>query len=148
MDIDDDGDNVPTSIEKTNSDNEPVNENGYRDTDEDGIPNYLDPDDDNDGVLTRFEVSEETGLGAPENFETAEGIANYLNKEQTDKLEHNEYIDHKISRNYGYQILIDNLKFERQDGSGEAIQYETYNFGTLRASNVDFPQCPDPGSCM
>ncbi len=92
--------------------------------------------------LTRFEVSEETGLGAPENFETAEGIANYLNKEQTDKLEHNQYIDHKISRNYGYQILVDNLKFERQDGSGEAIQYETYNFGTLRASNVDFPQCP------
>ena len=142
LDKDDDGDNVLTRVENTNSDNEPVNEDGYRDTDEDGVPNYLDPDDDNDDVLTRFEVSEETGLSAPENFETAEGFANYLNKEQTDKLEHEQYINHDISRNYGYQILVNNLKFERQDGSGEAIQYETYNFGTLRASNVDFPQCP------
>lgn len=141
LDKDDDGDNVPTVTELANSDNDPVNEQGFRDTDEDGIPNYLDNDDDNDGVLTRFEV-QEGDENNPELFQTAEGIANYLNPEQTAEFQHDVFIGHNISRNYGYRIRIDNLKFTKQDGSGESIQYESYNFGTLRAANVAFPQCP------
>lgn len=141
LDRDDDGDNVPTSVELANSAGDPVDENGRRDSDEDGIPNYLDEDDDNDGVLTRLEV-QEGDENNPTLFQTAEGISNYLNPEQTDELQHDVYIIHDISRNYGYQILINNLKFVKQDGSGESIQYENYNFGTLRASNIDFPQCP------
>jgi hypothetical protein len=141
LDKDDDGDNVSTRTELANSNNDPVNENGRRDTDEDGIPNYLDNDDDNDGVLTRFEV-QEGDEDNPTLFQTAEGIPNYLNAEQTAELQHDQYIDHDISRNYGFQITINNLKFIKQDGSGESIQYENYNFGTLRASSIDFPQCP------
>ena len=142
LDVDDDGDNVPTRNELANSDNDPITEDGQRDTDEDGIPNYLDDDDDDDGILTRLEVSEDD-LDNPTALTTAEGIANYLNEQQTSSIQHDEYIPHDISRNYGYQILIDNLKFTRNDGSGESIQFESYNLGTLRASNVDFPLCPD-----
>ncbi len=141
LDRDDDGDNVPTDLELLNAANDPVNENGFRDTDEDGIPNYLDDDDDNDGVLTRFEVSEDD-LDNPVVFTTAEGISNYLNDQQTQEIIHDEFIIHNINRNYGYRIDIENLKFIKQDGSGESIQYETYNLGTLRAAAVPFPQCP------
>lgn len=141
LDKDDDGDNVSTSEELANSADDPVNENGDRDTDEDDIPNYLDNDDDNDGVLTRLEV-EEGSLDNPTTFQTAAGIANYLNQEQTAELVHEVYISHDITRNYGLQILIDNLKFERQDGSGESIMFQTYNLGNLNASNIDYPLCP------
>ncbi len=54
IDIDDDGDNVPTAFEldvfNTDGDNNPLT--NPLDTDQDGIPNYLDSDDDGDGVLT------------------------------------------------------------------------------------------------
>ncbi|MEZ4335498.1 MAG: OmpA family protein [Sandaracinaceae bacterium] len=43
-----DGDGVPDSIER------PMGRD--RDTDMDGIPDYMDPDDDNDGILTRDEL--------------------------------------------------------------------------------------------
>ncbi|MBT8319965.1 MAG: hypothetical protein KJP01_07535 [Gramella sp.] len=141
LDKDDDGDNVLTTTEIANGNNDPVNADGLRDFDEDGIPNYLDDDDDNDTVLTRLEVRE-GDENNPEIFQTAEGISNYLNPEQTAELQHDVYINHDISRNYGFRVIIENLKFIKQDGSGESIQFESYNFGTLSASNVTFPQCP------
>lgn len=141
LDIDDDGDNVRTTNELANSANDPVNADGYRDTDEDGIPNYLDNDDDNDGVPTRLEV-EEGAESNPATFQTAQGISNYLNQEQTAQMQHDVYILHDINRNYGLQILINNLKFEKQDGSGESIQFETYNLGNLNSSSVPYPLCP------
>jgi hypothetical protein len=141
LDKDDDGDNVPTRTEIANNVNDPVNTDGYRDTDEDGIPNYLDNDDDNDGVLTRLEVQEGSELN-PETFSsTGDGVPNYLNDQQTFSFEHGKYITHNIQRDYGYQILIENLKLTKV-GSSESIQYVTYNFGTLRASGIDFTQCP------
>ncbi len=142
LDLDDDNDNVPTRNELANSAGDPVNEDGYRDTDEDGIPNYLDEDDDNDNVITRYEV-EEGAENNPATFQTAQGIPNYLNPEQTQSLQHDVFLNHDISRNYAYQILINNLKFEKQDGSGESIQFQTYNFGTFQESGIDYPLCPD-----
>lgn len=141
LDIDDDGDNVKTEIERTNPDNDPVNVDGLRDNDEDGIPNYLDNDDDNDGVPTRLEVSSDD-LDNPIALQTAQGISNYLNFEQTAQLQHDEYIDHNISRNYGFRIIVEDLKFTRQDGSGESIQYESYDFGNYAESGINFIQCP------
>ena len=130
LDIDDDGDNVSTRSELQE-----------QPADEDEIPNYLDNDDDDDGILTRFEVSEDDP-DDPRALTTAEGIPNYLNDQQTSEYIHDEYIDHDISRGYGFQILIENLKFTKQDGSGESIQFQTYNLGTLRSQSIDFPQCP------
>ena len=141
LDRDDDGDNVYTERETDADIDENVNEDGYLDTDLDGIPNYLDDDDDNDGVLTRLEVSEETGLESPENFETAEGISNYLNEDQTEELDHNQYIIHDIDRNYRFVVRIDDLSMGNPD-TGETIRFQTYNLGTYAQGNIDFPLCP------
>ncbi|MCP9200758.1 hypothetical protein MKO06_12630 [Gramella sp. GC03-9] len=141
LDVDDDGDNVLTRVELTNGNDDPLNEDGYPDNDEDGIPNYLDEDDDGDGVPTRLEVTEEN----PENpslFQTAEGIPNYLNPEQTQSFEHDEYINHNITRAYRYQVIIDDLSLTNQDGSGETIRYETYNLGSYAQGGVLFELCP------
>lgn len=55
--IDDDNDGVDTAQEDLNGDGNVEND----DTDNDGIPNYLDEDDDNDNVDTILEI---TGIGA------------------------------------------------------------------------------------
>ncbi len=50
------------------------------DTDEDGIPNYLDIDDDNDGILTRDEDA--NGDGDPTNDDTdGDGVPDYLDED-------------------------------------------------------------------
>ncbi|SDR72787.1 hypothetical protein [Gramella sp. MAR_2010_147] len=145
LDVDDDGDNVETDIELANSANDPVNSDGQRDTDEDGIPNYLDNDDDNDGILTRFEV-QEGDENNPTLFQTAEGIPNYLNPEQVDELRHDVYILNDITRSYGYRITVEDLKFTKQDGSGESIQFASYNFGNYMESGIEVILCPDQDS--
>lgn len=148
LDVDDDGDNVSTQTERNNEDDDPVNADGERDTDEDGIPNYLDDDDDNDGVLTRYEVDpndpDPSSLENPTLFSsTGDGIANYLNDEQVIETLHNEYIDNDITRRYNYSIIVRDLKFTKQDGSGESIQYQFYNFGTYSESGIEVIYCPD-----
>ncbi|MCH4823351.1 hypothetical protein ML462_09200 [Gramella lutea] len=148
LDIDDDGDNVTTRTERATDNDDPLNDDGERDHDEDGIPNYLDDDDDNDGVLTRLEVSEETGLDAPEQFTTAEGISNYLNRLQDDELEHDEYIPHNITRRYRYAVRINDLSMGNPE-TGETIRFQNYRFGNYGQSSIPFPLCPeqDPNNC-
>lgn len=74
LDNDDDGDTVPTIDEDVEIvDGDPTND----DTDNDGLPNYLDDDDDNDGVLTADEDA--NGNGDPTDDDTDnDGIPNYL----------------------------------------------------------------------
>jgi len=70
---DHDNDSILSSIEDLNG-NSNANDD---DTDEDGIPNYLDSDDDNDGILTRDEDA--NGDGDPTNDDTdGDGIPDYL----------------------------------------------------------------------
>ncbi|SDS25914.1 hypothetical protein SAMN04489797_1208 [Winogradskyella sediminis] len=54
---DTDGDGVPDAYEDFNGDGDIEND----DTDADGIPNYMDNDDDGDGVLTQYEAKDEDG---------------------------------------------------------------------------------------
>ncbi len=54
---DHDRDGVPTWIEDINKDFRPLND----DTDGDGIPDYLDTDDDGDNILTNDEIRDEDG---------------------------------------------------------------------------------------
>jgi FKBP-type peptidyl-prolyl cis-trans isomerase FkpA len=58
------------------------------DTDEDGLPNYIDVDDDGDGVLTRNEDID--GDGDPTNDIGVNGIPKYLDPEETESNEDNE----------------------------------------------------------
>ncbi|MGC1473309.1 MAG: hypothetical protein WA775_12010 [Psychroserpens sp.] len=53
--VEDDGDGIPAADEDINGDGDLEND----DTDMDGIPNYLDPDDDGDNVLTINEIDDD-----------------------------------------------------------------------------------------
>jgi len=59
---DHDGDGVDTILEDINNDGNFFND----DTDEDGIPNYLDTDDDGDGILTIDELGDANNDGIPD----------------------------------------------------------------------------------
>ncbi len=78
--LDNDNDGVSTMDEDLNGDGYPGND----DTDNDGIPNYLDPDDDNDNVDT---ITETTGIGAGFGQQyifidtDADGIENYIDND-------------------------------------------------------------------
>lgn len=62
---DPDGDGILTEDEDLNGDGDPTND----DTDEDGIPNYLDEDDDGDGIPTIDEPGDADGNGTPDYLE-------------------------------------------------------------------------------
>lgn len=82
--VDHDGDLVPSYLEDLN-DNGDVEDD---DTDEDGAPNFVDLDDDNDGVFTRNEDID--GDGDPTNDIGANGIPKYLDPEETESNEDEE----------------------------------------------------------
>lgn len=149
LDVDDDGDNVITRVERLVNEDSILDDNGEVDSDRDGIPNYLDDDDDGDGVETRLEVSEEDGLTNPGSFSsTGDGLPNYLNDQQTEFFQHNEYIPHNITRNYGYQVTLRNFNLERKDdGSGETIGFSSYQLGSLNETNIPFELCPNDLDC-
>jgi len=82
---DHDNDGVPSYLEEVFEDGEFYrNSDGFNngdDTDDDGLPNYVDADDDGDGVLT---INEDiNGDGDPTNDIGANGIANYLDATET-----------------------------------------------------------------
>ena len=81
---DHDNDSVPSYLEDINSNGELLSADfstGDDDTDGDGLPNYLDDDDDGDGVPT---IDEDiNGDGDPTNDIGKNGIANYLDPEET-----------------------------------------------------------------
>lgn len=64
---DDDLDGVLTKNEDNNGEDEIVDV----DTDEDGIPNYLDDDDDGDGILTKDELGDENNNNIPDYLEAS-----------------------------------------------------------------------------
>ncbi|WP_335966622.1 hypothetical protein [Galbibacter sp. PAP.153] len=65
-------DGIPSSKEDPNKNGDPRDD----DTDEDGIPNYMDSDDDGDGILTEYEYDAD-GDGIPDDSDE-DGIPDYL----------------------------------------------------------------------
>ncbi|MFI2743940.1 hypothetical protein ACG2LH_14480 [Zhouia sp. PK063] len=74
--VDDDNDGIPSNLEDINGNGDLTDD----DTDGDGIPNYLDTDDDGDNVLTSGEgVKIKDGAISDETLDTdGDGIPNYL----------------------------------------------------------------------
>ena len=145
LDFDDDGDNVRTIVELANGSTnpDPVNDDGLRDTDEDGVPNYLDDDDDGDGVLTRLEVDEDDLLNPTQFSSTGDEIANFLNDEQVSQIQHDEYIEHRLTRSFGFRIVIDNLQLS-QTVSGATQRFgQTFVFGAYNGGSSSETLCPD-----
>ncbi len=75
---DSDGDGVPDAAEIAPGTTDPFN--NAKDTDNDGIPDYRDPDDDNDGILTKYESPDPNGDGNPDDARDTDkdGIPDYL----------------------------------------------------------------------
>lgn len=77
LDIDDDGDNVPTSQEGVVIVDGVIDLVNSLDTDNDGILNYLDPDDDGDGIPTKQEDVNRDLMPAND-INPNEALPNYL----------------------------------------------------------------------
>lgn len=117
MDIDDDGDNVLTSSENPDPDN---NEDlsDAQDTDGDGTPDYLDNDDDGDGVLTRDEENDTQNQNPLDDITNSVlGIADYLNENVTTSEPANAYRPHNISQTYTVRLIVEeiDISFLSQD---------------------------------
>ena len=144
LDIDDDGDNVPTRTEIANAGGSPTNPE-YPDTDGNGIPDYLDDDDDGDGVPTKREVTTEfQNPRAPQNQNEA-GVFNYLNPLVAERFEGSlEFtLDNEIPRKYLSAIVITNLQLQNQGGNNEEISFAIYRLGTFTSESVDIILLPD-----
>ncbi|HMC01940.1 MAG TPA: hypothetical protein VKN14_12965, partial [Flavobacteriaceae bacterium] len=85
---DHDNDLVPSYLEDLNGDGEftwdieEETDTTDDDTDDNDIPDFFDPDDDGDGVLTRYEDID--GDGDPTNDIGMNGIPKYLDKDETE----------------------------------------------------------------
>ena len=135
LDLDDDGDNVKTSIEIASAGDDPTAD-GYRDSDGDGIPNYLDSDDDEDGVPTKMEVTQ-ANQDPASNFNEG-GIPKYLDLFSTDSFDEADFvIKNKILVRFRSSIDIQNLKLKNQGGDGEEISFTTYNLGFFNSASVE-----------
>ncbi len=77
---DHDGDGILSIYEDLNDDKDLNSPQSVDDTDRDGSPNYVDADDDNDGIPTRDENADPNGDGNPEDaLDTdGDGIPDYL----------------------------------------------------------------------
>ncbi|MGI9594270.1 MAG: hypothetical protein ACR2MH_06690, partial [Patiriisocius sp.] len=98
-----------------------------RDTDLDGMPDYLDPDDDNDGILTINEDIDQN-LNPADDITIAGGLPNYLDPSITKSVVVDAYKEHLYNRTSDGTILIDNLVLESAE---EQIIIESFGLGTI-----------------
>ncbi|PKA84314.1 hypothetical protein ATE92_2496 [Ulvibacter sp. MAR_2010_11] len=118
-DYDDDGDNVPTSLEIGSDLENP------RDFDGDGIPDYLDPDDDNDGTLTRYEAG--GGFDPITTVTDPEVGPDYLNPAITTSVIIDEYRTHTYSLSSDISLSLQGLVLINGE---EEITQENIDLGT------------------
>ncbi len=99
---DDDNDGIPSTEEGAVFIDGIINEQASQDTDEDGIPDYLDIDDDGDNVITRQEgvvLDSDGNIDITASLDTdGDGILDYLDEDddQDGTLTRNESIDGDI----------------------------------------------------
>ncbi|MCK8479896.1 hypothetical protein [Psychroserpens algicola] len=114
IDEDDDNDNILTSAENPNFDEDTELDNAL-DSDGDGIANYLDNDDDDDGVLTRNEDTDDVGISPLNDFDESGGVNNvprYLDPMATDEFIQNESLETDYTRTISVYVTIINANIE------------------------------------
>lgn len=132
-DDDDDGDNVPTSLEGVVlTDDGSIDIENSRNTDSDEFLNYLDPDDDGDGVLTRNEDANGNLDPTDDNSNPDNpGEDDYRNSDIAVENIINMYREHiVIFENIELAMDINNLTFSNEDSTQETI-IESNTFITL-----------------
>ncbi len=114
------------------------------DTDKDGIPNILDPDDDNDGLLTSTE-NYNGGSPADDDFDK-DGTPDYLDKDD----DNDSVLTVNENYNGGTPANDDTDKDGKpdyldtdDDGDGIITWYENYNGGTPENDDTDKDGTPD-----
>ncbi|MGL1886720.1 MAG: VWA domain-containing protein [Reichenbachiella sp.] len=113
MDVDDDGDGIPTIDENLNADSTAEDD----DSDSDGIPNYLDNDDDGDGILTIDEDTNGDGDYLNDDFD-GDGVPDYLDTDQNNIAPFASAGDD--------QMVLHSITFDGSasyDGDGTITQY-------------------------
>ena len=117
---------------------------GSLNTDGDELPDFMDPDDDNDGVLTINEANPENGPLNPLNTETDESIGpDYLNPNVAIDYNIEEYRQHTyVLENITLTISLENLVFVNNSGS-ETIRQESLFFGDLEAPDQTITETPE-----
>ena len=118
---------MPTVFELNLEDDDEDPFSNPKDTDGDGVPDFLDNDDDNDGVLTRFE-DENLDLD-PKNDITDPTVGpDYLNPEVANSYEVFQHQPHEYQIFKSVQITLKDLVLIRGD---EQIIIETLDMGTI-----------------
>ena len=91
------------------------------------MPDYLDPDDDNDGVLTINEDIDQN-LNPADDIATPGGLPNYLDPDITTSVVIEAYKEHLYNRTSDGTIIIDNLVLV---STQEQIIIQTYTLGVI-----------------
>ncbi|PZX43185.1 hypothetical protein LX97_00185 [Nonlabens dokdonensis] len=150
LDIDDDGDNVLTTLEGVELDSDGnINLMESDDTDGDGILDYLDEDDDDDGILTRNE-SIDGDIDPINDFALNAIVPNFRNPMIANEANPliMEYIPHTIERTIELSITLQLLNLQNE--SQEIVFDTVYDFGDF-IKDVELLTCtpafnPPPGS--
>ncbi|RPD94479.1 hypothetical protein EGM88_12110 [Aureibaculum marinum] len=148
---------VVVSTEVIEDDNDGVEElDKELNTDGDAYPNYIDSDDDGDGILTSSEDidgdgdptnddtngdgipnyldDDDDGDGVPTKYESSTEDANandspdYLDSDTTTRLSEARTIKNSYQKTYKTTIIIEGLQLKNSDGN--TINYDVYEFGT------------------
>ena len=128
LDVDDDGDNVLTIDEDLDEDGDNNPFTNPLDTDGDGTPDYMDTDDDDDGVPTR----DEEGIFADNNptndISSSEIGPDYLNPEITISVPATDFRIHEITRSFTSSVELLNVTFA-------FVVNDVFDFGTTNWSS-------------
>lgn len=127
LDFDDDGDNVPTTTENPDPNNDGVLDDA-QDTDMDGIPDYLDTDDDGDGALTRDEENDSQDQNPTNDIDNASIGANYLNALFSVSVPATAYRLHAIQQTYEISCIVNDIQISN-------LTQQSLDFGKL-SSNI------------
>ena len=128
LDDDDDGDNVPTTIENPNY-SAATGLDDAQDTDEDGIPDYLDWDDDGDNVATRDEENESINQDPTDDITDNTVGADYLNDQVSETVTATAYREHTIEQTFTITAIIENFTLS-------PLTQTEIDFGTLSPSET------------
>ncbi len=128
--VEDDNDGIPAELEDLNDDGNLDND----DSDGDGIPNYLDEDDDGDNVLTRLEIDlenedgDDNPLTNPKNTDN-DNLPNYLDTDDDNDgvltiEEENETQNQNPADDFTNPSIADYLNPEVQDATAATAYRE------------------------
>ncbi|WP_133240819.1 hypothetical protein [Marixanthomonas spongiae] len=135
-DFDDDGDNVPTTVEL--GPNFP--DEAPRDSDGDGTPDYLDTDDDNDGIFTIYE-DKNLNLNPLDDITDPKVGPDYLNPAVADSYNVTAFRQHAYTFVSDVAVRLSNLVLVNGE---EQIIKEALFLGTIEnVRNGEFTPTPD-----